>query len=66
MPTHDFSGLTNPKRVIDKRESAAAAPIQAEPQPPTPQTTTFAKPFTPEERAKQVEALRLFLAKRPA
>lgn len=59
----DFSGLLSPKRVIEKRLEKAETPLESAAPTPTPQTR-FTKPFTPEERAKQAEALKLFLQKR--
>jgi len=59
----DFSGVLNPKRVIDKRMEKAETPLEALSPTPTP-ATRFTKPFTPEEREKQAQALKLFLQKR--
>lgn len=59
----DFSGLTNPKRVIEKRLEKAESPIETVAPTPTP-ATRFTKPFTPEERAKQAQALQQFLSTR--
>lgn len=59
----DFSGILNPKRVIQKREEAAEAPAPAASSPSAPDAR-FGKPYTPAERAKQAEALKRFLAAR--
>lgn len=59
----DFSGVLNPKRVIEKRLAKEESPVEQIAPTPTPETR-FTKPFTPEERAKQAEALKLFLQKR--
>jgi len=59
----DFSGVINPKRVISKRLEKAESPSEQIAPEPTPENR-FTKPFTPEERAKQAQALKLFLQKR--
>lgn len=59
----DFSGLTNPKRVIEKRLAKEESPAEQIAPTPTPENR-FTKAFTPEERAKQAQALQLFLQKR--
>lgn len=59
----DFSGVLNPKRVISKRLEKAESPSEQIAPEPTPENR-FTKPFTPEERAKQAQALQQFLSKR--
>jgi hypothetical protein len=50
----DFSGVTNPKRVIARREAEALAG----PKPSAPASgPRFGKQFTPEERQQQQAAL---------
>jgi hypothetical protein len=56
----DFSGVLNPKRVIEKRMAEA----ERSEQPSSSPKTSFTKPFTPAERAKQAEALQRYLATR--
>ena len=59
----DLSGLLNPKRVIEKRMAEADSSTPP-PQTAAPTSPKFTKPYSPEERAKQAEALKLFLAQR--
>lgn len=65
MSDYDFSGLTNPKRVIEKRVETAnktAAPESA--MMPTLNQRAFLKGYSPEELAKQKAELAKILAKR--
>ncbi len=65
MADADFSGVLNPKRVIRKREEMLenpAQPPQAMPAQATMSQTQFAKPFSPEERARQNAQLARLLA----
>jgi len=57
MSDYDFSGLTNPKRVIEKRIDRQEAATQGVPPPKPASGIRFDKPRTPEERAKIQAAL---------
>lgn len=64
MADADFSGVLNPRRIQQKREEMLEKPSQP-PQQMPPQTmsqTQFAKPFSPEERARQNAQLARLLA----
>lgn len=60
----DFSGVLNPKRVINKREEAASAAQMKMPDALSPSQAGFVKPFSPEEKAKQNRELARILAMR--
>lgn len=49
MADADFSGILNPKRVIQRREESAGSEPPVLPKSPQ----RFEKPWTPEERARQ-------------
>lgn len=53
----DLSGLTNPKRVLRKREIAAGLEEAPATPPAKASGPRFGKQFTPEEKAKQNAAL---------
>lgn len=57
MSDYDFSGLTNPKRVIERRIDQQEAATQGVPPPASGKGLRFDKPRTPEERAKIQAAL---------
>lgn len=62
----DFSGVLNPKRVIDKREQAAQASVARVLSPSQSSTSQsqFAKPFSDAEKAEQARKLAKILADR--
>jgi len=68
MADADFTGVLNPKRIIEKRlqsaDNPASSPTGNPPVQATPDNARFTKPYTPAERAKQAEALKRFLASR--
>lgn len=54
----DFSGVTNPKRVIAKREAAAEGEAVArELTEPEARSARFGKQWSPEDRVKHAAAL---------
>lgn len=54
----DFAGLTNPKRVLARREAAAEGESMShEAAEPTRSGGRFGKPFSAEDRAKHQAAL---------
>lgn len=57
----DFSGVLNPKRVVEKRMEAAEAPS---PPPAAPDNSAFLKKFSEAERLRQQEQLARILATR--
>jgi hypothetical protein len=57
----DFSGITNPKRVVEKRLAEAEAPPKEEQKS---SAVRFGRPYTPEERRKHQAALAQVLRER--
>lgn len=60
----DISGIVNPKRTLADREEEAERMVPAASAPKSDYAKKFSKPFTPEERAKQAEALEMALRNR--
>lgn len=61
----DFSGILNPRRVIDRRISEAEqGPVNTLPPQPSQPAIPFTKPFTPAERAAQNAQLARLLTSR--
>lgn len=66
MEYYDFSGIPNPKVVVEKRVKKAEAASTAAPSPAAPPASgpQFFKPFTPEQKAAQNAQLARLLAQR--
>ena len=65
MADADFSGVLNPKRVLDERERRASEPQAEAPAAPQGKSAIpFTKAYSPAERAKQRAALADALRKR--
>lgn len=59
----DLADVINPKKPLTEQEDLAMNGPKVAPVPPSDYAKKFAKPFTPEEKAKQAAALEAALRK---